>query len=214
VTRAARSRVPVCDRALRCRLTAVAAFDAAPDRQAGIAAARDVVARACAQCAHGVSINALAALPARRSAGRRMEALRPYLDGTQVLAGWPLLYGALNIRRDAQGAPVIEYWSTALSHDEPTNVAHRAMRLEMQREALPRRGCRQAKPSACRPSIRRSSSLIRALRAPKASPSASARRSTRLWRSRSCCGASCSRSPTCCSMASSRKNRTRSSTRC
>jgi ABC-2 type transport system permease protein len=69
-----------------------------------------------------------------------VRTLRPYLDGTQPLADGRALYGALNIRRGAASAPVIEYWSTALNHDEPTNVAYRAMRLEMQREALTAQG--------------------------------------------------------------------------
>lgn len=118
---------------------AVAAFDAAPSREAAIAAARALVAERAP--------NALAAFPAPSPRYRiidppapEIQALRPYLDGTQVLSDGNALYGALYIRRDAQGAPVIEYWSTALSHDEPTNVAYRAMRLEMQREALAAQG--------------------------------------------------------------------------
>jgi ABC-2 type transport system permease protein len=118
---------------------AIAAFDAAPDRAGAIAAARAVVAERAPQ--------ALGAFPApspryqiAAPPAREIQALRPYLDGTQALPDGRILYGALNIRRDAAGAPVIEYWSTALNHDEPTNVAHRAMRLEMQREALAAQG--------------------------------------------------------------------------
>lgn len=118
---------------------AVAAFDAAPDRQAGIAAARAIVAERAP--------SALTAFPAPSPRyqlvdppAADIQALRPYLDGAQVMADGRGLYGALHLRRDAQGAPVIEYWSTALNHDEPTNLAHRAMRLEMQREALSAQG--------------------------------------------------------------------------
>jgi len=115
------------------------AYDAAPDRAAGIAAAREIVAARAP--------NALQAFPSGIPRYHLVDppatdiaALRPYLDGTRPLADGSALYGALNIRRDEQGAPVIEYWSTALSHDEPTNLAHRAMRLEMQREALTAQG--------------------------------------------------------------------------
>jgi len=118
---------------------AIAAFDAAPDRAAAIAAARTVVAERAPQ--------ALGAFPAPSpryqivdAPAREIHALRSYLDGAQALPDGRMLYGALNIRRAPAGAPVIEYWSTALNHDEPTNVAHRAMRLEMQREALAAQG--------------------------------------------------------------------------
>ncbi|MEQ1811490.1 MAG: ABC transporter permease [Terricaulis sp.] len=118
---------------------AIAAFDAAPDRVAAIAAARDVVAQRAP--------NALTAFPSALPRyqlvdppASRIEDLRPYLDGTQMLPDGRSIYGALNIRRSEANAPIIEYWSTALSHDEPTNVAHRALRLEMQREALAAQG--------------------------------------------------------------------------
>ena len=118
---------------------AQAAFDAAPDRAAGIAAVRALVAQRAP--------NVLTAFPSLSlryqlidPPAASMEAMRPYLDGQQLLADGNALYGALHIRRDEHGAPVIEYWSTALSHDEPTNLAHRAMRLEMQREALAAQG--------------------------------------------------------------------------
>lgn len=118
---------------------AIAAFDAAPDRAAAITAARALVAERAP--------SALAAFPMPSPRyqivdppAQQIQALRPYLDGTQLLPDGRALYGALHIRRDAQGAPVIEYWSTALSHDEPTTLAHRALRLEMQREALTSQG--------------------------------------------------------------------------
>lgn len=119
---------------------ALAAFDAeGTDRAAAIAAARAVVAERNA--------NALAAFPTSSpryqlidAPAAGIEALRPYLDGAQLLPDGRPLYGALFIRRDEDGAPIIEYWSTALSHDEPTNVAHAAMRLQMQREALTAQG--------------------------------------------------------------------------
>ncbi len=118
---------------------AIQAFDAATDREAGIAAARALVAERAP--------NALTAFPSPspryqivEPPAPDMETLRRYLDGTQPLADGRTLYGALHIRRDEAGAPRIEYWSTALNHDEPTNVAHRAMRLQMQREALTAQG--------------------------------------------------------------------------
>ncbi len=118
---------------------AIAAFDAAANREAAIAAARAVVTERAP--------NVLTAYPSLSPRyqivdppAAQIEAMRPYLDGTRTLPGGRSIYGALHLRRDAQGAPVIEYWSTALNHDEPTNVAHRAMRLEMQREALAAQG--------------------------------------------------------------------------
>lgn len=118
---------------------ALAAFDATPDRSAAIAAARAVVAERAP--------NTLTAFPNPspryqiiQSPAPDIQALHPYLDGTQLLSNGHALYGALYLRRTAEGAPLIEYWSTALNHDEPTNVAHRAMRLEMQREALTAQG--------------------------------------------------------------------------
>jgi ABC-2 type transport system permease protein len=119
-------------------LDAISSFDAAPDRAAALAAARDLVA----QRAPG----ALSAFP---SPSQRyqiapaptpdMEALRRYLDGTTALADGRMLYGAVNVRR-INDAPVIEYWSTNLSHGEPSDIARGAMRLEMQREALAAQG--------------------------------------------------------------------------
>jgi ABC-2 type transport system permease protein len=114
---------------------ALAAYDAAPDRDAAIAAAREIV-RAQAP-------RALGAFPqpspryvlADPPPGAAIEALRPQLSGDEGA-----LYGALNIRRDAVGAPLIEYWSINLSHDEPMNIARAAMRMAMQREALAAQG--------------------------------------------------------------------------
>lgn len=117
---------------------AMAAFDGAPNRAAAIQAAR-----------HIVSMRAPRALAAFPNPSPRyllveppvtdIEAMRPYLDGRQGLADGRTLYGALNLRR-VDGAPRIEYWSVNLSHDEPSNIARRALRLEMQREALTAQG--------------------------------------------------------------------------
>jgi ABC-2 type transport system permease protein len=118
--------------------SATAAFDAAPDRAAAIAAARVVVAEQAPR--------ALRAFPQptlrydiAASPTRDIEALRRYLDGSQLLPDGRALFGALNIRR-VDGAPVIEYWSVNLSHGEPSNIARGAMRLAMQREALAAQG--------------------------------------------------------------------------
>ncbi|QGZ94110.1 ABC transporter permease [Terricaulis silvestris] len=113
-------------------------FDAAPNRDAAIAAARAVVA------AQAPSSLRAFPQPTQRyqlvtPPGETIEAMRPYLDGTQMLLDGRQLYGALNIRR-AEGAPIIEYWSVNLSHDEPSNIARGALRLAMQREALAAQG--------------------------------------------------------------------------
>ncbi len=117
---------------------ALAAFDAAPSRAAAIAAARDVVAQRAP--------SALTAFPQPSPRyllvsppAADIEALRPYLSGAQTLPGHRSLFGALNIRRE-QGAPVIEYWSVNLNHEEPSEIARSAMRLAMQREALAAQG--------------------------------------------------------------------------
>lgn len=113
---------------------ALESFDAAPDRAAAIEAARGVVARQAP--------NALRAFPQPTERYQlvappedNVDELRLYLDGTLALPDGRMLYGALNIRRVA-GNPIIEYWSTNLSHDEPSNIARAAMRIAMQREAL------------------------------------------------------------------------------
>jgi ABC-2 type transport system permease protein len=117
---------------------AMTAFDGAHDRAAAIAAARAVVAARAPQ--------ALRAFPAPSPRyiivtppADNIESLRVYLDGTHALPGGGALYGALNLRREA-GAPVIEYWSVNLSHEEPSNIARGALRLAMQREALAAQG--------------------------------------------------------------------------
>lgn len=114
----------------------LAAFDAAPDRAAAIAAAREIVRQRAPR--------ALAAFPSPSPRYRviqapapTIEGLRPYLSRAE---GEGALYGAINVRRDADGAPTIEYWSVNLSHNEPSLVARNAMRLTMQREALAAQG--------------------------------------------------------------------------
>src|SRR5690606_24897379 len=118
---------------------AMAAFDAAPDREAGLAAAREIVSarapRALGAFPQPSPRYSILTPPAREPA-----AIAPYLNGERTLADGRTLYGLLFIRRDQAGDPVIEYWSVNLNHDEPTNIAHRAMRLEMQRDALAAQG--------------------------------------------------------------------------
>ncbi len=115
----------------------LAAFDASPDRAAAIAAARANVAASAPNALSAFPEPSprylIAAPPAPDIAG-----LKPYLDGTRALPGGGALYGALYIRRAK--APRIEYWSVNLQHDEPTEIARRVMRLEMQREALALQG--------------------------------------------------------------------------
>lgn len=117
---------------------AIAAFDAAPDRAAAIAAARAVVAERLPQALRAFPTPSPRYIIAEAPADT-MEGVRPYLDGSQTLANGAGLYGALNIRR-VDGAPMIEYWSVNLSHEEPSNIASSALRLAMQREALAARG--------------------------------------------------------------------------
>lgn len=114
---------------------ALVAFDAAPGRAAAIEAAR---AQAGARAAAFPSPSPrYIIVPA--PAGD-IEGVKPYLNGERTLPGGQALFGALNVGRDANGVPAIEYWSVNLQHDEPTEIARRAMRLEMQREALAAQG--------------------------------------------------------------------------
>lgn len=177
---------------------ALAAFDAEADRAAAIRAAREMVqARAP---------NAMRAFPQPSprysiadAPADSIEALRPYLDGQRALPDGRSLYGALNLRRDEAGAPRIEYWSTNLSHDEPSNIARSALRLAMQREALAAQGLAASEADridAFDPAIAQFDP--RPSGGEGRSRCANERRSMRLWRSRSFCGASCFRSRTCC----------------
>jgi ABC-2 type transport system permease protein len=113
---------------------ALAAFDAAPDRREAITAAREIVqtrAPGAMQAFPAPSPRYLLVDPPTTD----IEALKPYLRGERALEDGASLYGAVRIRREAE-TPVIEYWSTNLSHEEPSQIARRAMRLAMQREAL------------------------------------------------------------------------------
>jgi ABC-2 type transport system permease protein len=116
--------------------SALAAFDAAPDRAQAIAAAREFV-RARAPRALAAFPNPSPRYRVVSPSAQTIEALRPYLSRTE---GEGALYGALNLRRDGAGAPRIEYWSVNLSHSEPSVIARNAMRLAMQREALAAQG--------------------------------------------------------------------------
>lgn len=116
----------------------LAAFDGAPDTRTAIAAARNVVAARAPQ--------ALRAFPSPSpryivisTPASAIDGVRPYLDGRRTLPDGRVLYGALNIRR-SDGAPDIEYWSTNLSHQEPSVIAREALSAAMRREALARHG--------------------------------------------------------------------------
>lgn len=117
---------------------AVAAFDAEPERSAAVAAARSVVAQRAPR-----ALGAFPELSPRylivEPPAVDIEGIRPYLAEARVLPDGRSLYGALRIRRE-QGDPVVEYWSVNLSHGEPSAIARRALRLEMQREALAAQG--------------------------------------------------------------------------
>jgi ABC-2 type transport system permease protein len=116
----------------------LAAFDAETNRTAAVAAARRVVAQRAPR-----ALGAFPELSPRYFVvdppASDIEGIRPYVAQSRSLPDGSWLYGALRIRRE-QGAPVIEYWSVNLSHNEPSAIARRAMRLEMQREALAAQG--------------------------------------------------------------------------
>jgi ABC-2 type transport system permease protein len=121
---------------------ALAAFDEAQTREAGIVAARTLVSQGAP--------NALRAFPLPQpryllvdAPANEIEALRPYLDGRQTLSDGRSLYGALAVRRGEAG-PLIEYWSVNLNQTEPSDIARSALRLEMQREALEANGIDRA----------------------------------------------------------------------
>lgn len=121
---------------------ALSAFDAQPAMNGAILAARAVIA------AH--EPQALRAFPAPSpryvvvaAPGVNIEAIKPYLDGQRALTDGRALYGALNIRR-VEGAPAIEYWSTNLSHQEPSIIAREALRRSMRNEALAQHGVNSA----------------------------------------------------------------------
>lgn len=113
----------------------LAAFDAAHNRAEGVRAARAIVATAAPQ--------ALRAFPAASPRyivtpppAADLDGVKPYLDRRRLLSNGGSLYGLIYLRRDANGLPAIEYWSTNLSHQEPSVIARQAMRVVMQREAL------------------------------------------------------------------------------
>lgn len=116
------------------KAAALAAFDAAPNTAGAVAAARNVVAAGAGQ--------ALRAFPSpspryivAASPAASIDGLKPYLDGQRALGDGRMLYGALNIRRTPTG-PAIEYWSTNLSHQEPSVIAREALRTAMRHDAL------------------------------------------------------------------------------
>jgi ABC-2 type transport system permease protein len=119
----------------------LSAYDAEADNAAAIAAARHTLAAHAPQAMRAfpnLSPRYLIADAPARSVGD----LRPYLTGQHMLSveGAPhRLYGLLNVRRDLDG-PLIEYWSVNLSHEEPSTIARRALRLAMRRDALAAQG--------------------------------------------------------------------------
>lgn len=114
------------------------AFDNAADRDAAIAAARAVVTERLPQALRAFPAPSPRYIIADPPAATIAD-LRSYLDGTRALPDGTYLYGVLNIRR-VDGAPLIEYWSVNLNHDEPSNIARATMRLAMQREAFAAHG--------------------------------------------------------------------------
>ncbi len=124
------------------KAAALAAFDAVAPTSAAIAAARASVARRAPQ--------ALRAFPAPSpryivvaAPSETVDGVKPYLDGQRAMPDGGSLYGALNIQR-TDGAPAIEYWSTNLSHQEPSVIARDALGRAMRLEALARHGVDQA----------------------------------------------------------------------
>jgi ABC-2 type transport system permease protein len=122
--------------------TALAAYDAASDARAALGAARALVATQAPQALRGFPSPSprYSVVPAPAPT---MEGVRPYLDGQRTLPDSRTLYGAINIRRTAEG-PAIEYWSTNLSHQEPLAIVRETMRTAMRREALAQRGLDRA----------------------------------------------------------------------
>lgn len=118
---------------------ALSAFDAAPGRAQALAAARGIVAARAPRAATAFPAPTPRYLIAP-APGPDIDGVKVYLDGARRLADGRTLYGALNLRRSGNGAPLIEYWSINLQHREPTAIARRALRLMMQREALAARG--------------------------------------------------------------------------
>lgn len=113
---------------------ALAAFDAAADRDAAINAARAVVAVRAPR-----AMQAFPALSPRymivAPPATDIDGVKPFLDGQRALPDGRPLYGALYVRRTS-GEPAIEYWSANLSHQEPLVIARQTMQLQMRREAL------------------------------------------------------------------------------
>lgn len=118
---------------------ALVAYDAAPNGAAALNAARGVVQRDAPRVSQDFPSPTprYVVVPAPAP---DIEGVKPYLRGERTLQQGEMLYGALRIRRDAAGAPTIEYWSTNLSHKEPSDIAWGAVRLAQQREALAARG--------------------------------------------------------------------------
>ncbi len=115
-----------------------AAFDAAPNRTEAIAAARALIA-ARAPSALGAFPNPQPRYLIVAPPTTEIEGLRPYLTGARTLEGGGSLFGVIHVRR-VEGRPRVEYWSTNLSHEEPSAIAQQAMRLMMRREALAAQG--------------------------------------------------------------------------
>jgi ABC-2 type transport system permease protein len=120
------------------RSAALAAFDAAADQRAGVAAARAVIAAHAPQALRGFQAPSPRYLVVL-SPSPNVDGVRPYLDGQRSLSDGRGLYGAIYIRRTAAG-PAIEYWSVNLSHQEPLAIVRETMRTEMRREALAQHG--------------------------------------------------------------------------
>ncbi|MGE0596560.1 MAG: ABC transporter permease [Hyphomonadaceae bacterium] len=121
---------------------AIAAFDAAPTRSSAITAARASVSRDAPGALRAFPQPSPRYIIAAPPPASDIEGLRSYLvEGRsfETAGARRTLYGALHIKRE-EGAPAIEYWSVNLSHEEPSNITRRAMRLAMRREALAARG--------------------------------------------------------------------------
>lgn len=119
---------------------AITAFDAGPDTENAIRAARAVVQARAPRALNAFPTPSPRYRIATPPPAPTVELMRPYLDGARQLPDGSALYGAIRVRRGEAGDPWIEYWSVNLQHDEPANIARRALRLEMQREALAAQG--------------------------------------------------------------------------
>jgi len=118
---------------------ALAAFDEAGNLTAGLSAATDVLGLPGASAIQIPEAKLIKVVAPTRDA----EALRAYLMGDLMVetpGGPQPLYAAIFLRRGTDAQIEIDYWSAALTNNDLADIAERAMRDFMRREALARAG--------------------------------------------------------------------------